>query len=319
MLKMAIIGLGWWGQTHLRATHEKSETVRITTVVDLNAELADNTAKEFGLQTADTFEAVLANPDIDAVILVTPHSLHTDQIIAGAAAGKHIFTEKPFALNKADAERSITAAEAAGIMIGLGHNQRYGAPQTMIKQMIDAGELGEIMHMEGNTSHDTLSDVQSWRMDIKEAPGGGLWHMGSHHLDLFQHYIGAITEVYAQAVDRIIPRDTASALLTFECGATAYIGNVMVTRDNRMGNVFGSKGWVKMTSPGSLEIAMRDGSAKTMAVDPVDPVRANVEGFAAAIAGETVYRFTNAQMIHDVAALDAIKRSLISGKREAVL
>jgi predicted dehydrogenase len=319
MLKMAIIGLGWWGQTHLRATHEKSETVRITTVVDLDAELADNTAKEFGLQTADTYEAVLANPDIDAVILVTPHSLHTDQIVAGAAAGKHIFTEKPFALNKADAERSIKAVEAAGIMIGLGHNQRYGAPQTIIKQMIDAGELGEIMHIEGNTSHDTLSDVQSWRMDIKEAPGGGLWHMGSHHLDLFQHYIGAITEVYAQAVDRIIPRDTASALLTFECGATAYIGNVMVTRDNRMGNVFGSKGWVKMTSPGSLEIAMRDGSPKTMAVDPIDPVRANVEGFAAAITGETVYRFTNAQMIHDVAALDAIKRSLISGKREEVL
>jgi predicted dehydrogenase len=156
-------------------------------------------------------------------------------------------------------------------------------------------------------------------MDIEEAPGGGLWHMGSHHLDLFQHYIGAITEVYAQAVDVIIPRDTASALLTFECGATAYIGNVMVTRDNRMGNVFGSQGWVKMTSPTSLEIAMRGGDPKTMQVDPIDPVRANVEGFAAAIAGETPYRFTNAQMIHDVAALDAIKRSLISGKREAVL
>jgi len=210
------------------------------------------------------------------------------------------------------------AAEAAGIMIGLGHNQRYGAPQTVIKAMIDAGELGEIMHLEGNTSHDTLSNVQSWRMDIEEAPGGGLWHMGSHHLDLFQHYIGPITEVYAQAVDVIIPRDTASALLTFECGATAYIGNVMVTRDNRMGNVFGSKGWAKMISPTTVQVAMRGGDPKNMEVDPVDPVRANVEGFAAAIAGTEPYRFTNAQMIHDVAALDAIKLSLKSGKREAV-
>ena len=161
MLNLAVVGLGWWGQTHLRATHEKSDTVRISTVVDLDTELAERTAREFGLKTEDSYEAVLADPTIDAVILVTPHSLHTDQIVAGAAAGKHIFTEKPFALNKADAERAVAAAEAAGILIGLGHNQRYGAPQTVIKQMIDAGELGEIMHLEGNTSHATLSNVQS--------------------------------------------------------------------------------------------------------------------------------------------------------------
>lgn len=319
MLRMAVIGLGWWGQTHLRATHEKSETVKITTVVDLDKALADKTAKDFGLKTAASYEEVLADPEIDAVILVTPHSLHTDQIVAGAAAGKHIFTEKPFALNKSDAERSVAAAEAAGIVIGLGHNQRYGAPQTVIKSMIDAGELGDIMHLEGNTSHDTLANATTWRMDAAEAPGGGLWHMGSHHLDLFQHYVGPIAEVYAQAVDRVFPRDTASALLTMECGATGYIGNVMLTRDNRMGNVFGSRGWVKMTSPASLEIAMRGGDPKTMEVDPADPVRANVEGFAAAVAGTTPYRFTNAQMIHDVAALDAMARSIKSGKRETVL
>jgi predicted dehydrogenase len=142
--------------------------------------------------------------------------------------------------------------------------------------------------------------------------------MGSHFLDLFQHYVGSITEVYAQALDRIIPRDTASALLTFECGASAYIGNVMVTRDNRMGNVFGSKGWAKMMSPTSVQIAMRGGDPKTMELDPVDPIRANMAGFADAIAGTAPYKFTNQQMIHDVAALDAMALSLKSGKRELV-
>ena len=116
----------------------------------------------------------------------------------------------------------------------------------------------------------------------------------------------------------IIPRDTAAALLTFECGATAYIGNVMVTRDNRMGNVFGSRGWAKMTSPTSLDIAMRGGDPKPMALDPVDPVRANMEGFADAVAGRALYRFTNRQMIDDVAALDAMAASIRSGKREPV-
>lgn len=317
MLNVALIGLGWWGQTHIRA-HENSQKVRIDTVVDLDPDLAKKTADAIGARTAPSFEAVLADDAIDAVILVTPHSMHTDQIVAGAAAGKHIFSEKPFALSKSEAERSVTAAETAGIQLGLGHNQRYGAPQTAIKDMIDAGELGEIMHMEGNTSHDTLSGPHPWRHDVKQAPGGGLWHMGSHFLDLFQHYVGSITEVYAQALDRIIPRDTASALLTFECGASAYIGNVMVTRDNRMGNVFGSKGWAKMMSPTSVQIAMRGGDPKTMELDPVDPIRANVAGFADAIAGTAPYKFTNQQMIHDVAALDAMALSLKSGKRELV-
>jgi predicted dehydrogenase len=312
-----LIGLGWWGQTHIRA-HENSQKVRIDTVVDLDPDLAKKTADAIGARTAPSFEAVLADDAIDAVILVTPHSMHTDQIVAGAAAGKHIFSEKPFALSKSEAERSVTAAETAGIQLGLGHNQRYGAPQTAIKDMIDAGELGEIMHMEGNTSHDTLSGPHPWRHDVKQAPGGGLWHMGSHFLDLFQHYVGSITEVYAQALDRIIPRDTASALLTFECGASAYIGNVMVTRDNRMGNVFGSKGWAKMMSPTSVQIAMRGGDPKTMELDPVDPIRANMAGFADAIAGTAPYKFTNQQMIHDVAALDAMALSLKSGKRELV-
>ena len=318
MLNVALIGLGWWGQTHIRALHEKSDKVRIDTVVDLNSDLSEKTAREIGARTAPSFEAVLADDAIEAVILVTPHSQHTEQIVAGAGAGKHIFTEKPFALSKAEAERAVAAAEAANIQLGLGHNQRYGAPQTVIKQMIDAGELGEVMHMEGNTSHDTLSGPHAWRHDPEQAPGGGLWHMGSHYLDLFQHYAGPITEVYAQALERIIPRDTASALLTFECGASAYIGNVMVTHDNRMGNVLGSKGWAKMTSPTSVEVAMRGGEAKTIDLDMIDPVRANMEGFADAISGTALYKFTNEQMIHDVAALDAMAVSIKSGKREFV-
>jgi len=318
MLRTAVIGLGWWGQMHIRSTHGHSDKVAITTVVDLDRDLAEKTAAEHGLNVADSFDAVLADPEIDAVILVTPHSLHTDQIVAGAAAGKHVFTEKPFALSKSEAERAVAAAEAAGIQLGLGHTQRYGAAQTQIKEMIEAGELGEIMHMEGNLSHDTLSEVTGWRQSVEEAPGGGLWHMGSHYLDLFQHFAGPVREVYAQAVDRVIERDSAQALLTFEGGPTAYIGNVMVTAPTRSLAVFGSKGWVRLTGMDVFTVAMRGQEPKTVPVADINPVRANMEGFADAIAGRAPYRFTNQQMIHDVAALDAIARSLKSGKREPV-
>lgn len=318
MLNIAIVGLGWWGRTHIDAIHNKSDKVTIRRVIDLDTAAHADFTKQQGLELTGAYQDALDDPEVDAVVLVTPHSLHTEQLIAAAAAGKHVFTEKPFALNKADAERAVAAASEAGIQLGLGHNQRYAAPQTEIKRMIDSGELGTILHMEGNTSHSTLAGFVSWRHDPKEAPGGGLVHMGSHYVDLFASYLGPIAEVYAQTVDLIQPRDAASALLTFEGGGSAYIGNVMVTAQNRMLNVLGSEGWVKVAAPDTLEICRVDGSTEERKVEAVNPVRANMEGFADAIAGVTPYKFTPDQMIHDVAVLDAITRSLASGKREKV-
>ncbi len=318
MLNTAIIGLGWWGRMHVNSVHNKSDKVKIRRAVDLDLDASREFADEHGLELTADFQDALDDPEVDAVVLVTPHSLHTDQIVAAAAAGKHVFTEKPFALNVADAERAVAAAKDAGIQLGLGHNQRYGAAQTEIKRMIDAGELGTIMHLEGNTSHKTLSGFVSWRHDPNEAPGGGLYHMGSHYIDLFCSYIGNVAEIYAQALDRIQPLDAASALLTFECGASAYVGNIMVTPMNRMLNVFGSEAWVKVLNPGELEISRPDGDTEIRKVEAVDPVRANMEGFADAIAGTADYKFTTDQMIHDVAVLAALERSLASGKRERV-
>ena len=318
MLNTAIIGLGWWGRMHVDAVHNKSDKVKIRRAVDVDVDGVRDYAAEQGIELSGDFRDALDDPEVDAVVLVTPHSLHTEQIVAAAAAGKHVFTEKPFALNKADAERSVAAAKAAGIQLGLGHNQRYAAPQTELKRMIDAGELGTIMHLEGNTSHNTLSGFVSWRHDPNEAPGGGLYHMGSHYIDLFASYLGPVAEVYAQALDRIQPLDSASALLTFECGASAYVGNIMVTPISRMLNVFGSEAWAKVLGPGELEISRTDGSMEIRKVEAVNPVKANMEGFADAIAGVADYKFTTDQMIHDVAVLAAIDRSLISGKRESV-
>ena len=147
MLNIAIIGLGWWGRTHINAIHNKSDKVKVIRVVDLNIEGSKDYASEQGLKLTANYRDAPDDPDVDAVVLVTPHSLHTEQIIAAAETGKHVFTEKPFALNKADAERSVAAAEKAGIQLGLGHNQRYAAPQTEIKSMIESGQLGTIMHL----------------------------------------------------------------------------------------------------------------------------------------------------------------------------
>ncbi len=311
MLNTAIIGLGWWGKTHVNAIHGKSDKVKIRRVVDMAPDKVRDFVSERNLELSTRFEDALADPGVDAVVLVTPHSQHTDQIVAAAAAGKHAFSEKPFALNAGEARRAVAAAKKAGIRLGLGHNQRFNPTVVEMKRMVDSGEIGTVMHFEGNLSHDELIDVTSWRYDPVEAPGNGLWHMGSHFLDLYAWILGPVKEVYAQAVDRVLERDSAQALLQFECGATGYIGNSTYTARSRTLTLYGSNGWAKMLSPTELEVCMRGGGASEIRTfEPVDIVRANMENFADAIAGRTEYRFTTDQMIHDIEALDAIAKSL---------
>ena len=115
MINAAIAGLGWWGQTLVESVSGDSDKIRFVAGID---PFASDKTEEFtqlhDMQLLREYEAALADPKIDAVILATPHSLHTDQVVAAAKAGKHVFCEKPFALHKADAERSAQFPATVG-------------------------------------------------------------------------------------------------------------------------------------------------------------------------------------------------------------
>ena len=91
---------------------------------------------------------MLADADVDAVVLATPHSMHSAQTIAAAGAGKHVFCEKPFALTRADAEAAAEATRSAGVVLGLGYNRRFHPEMTRLREQIRGGELGTILHVE---------------------------------------------------------------------------------------------------------------------------------------------------------------------------
>src|SRR5688572_18863898 len=123
MIRAAVAGLGWWGK-HIVRRLMGSEVVQITTAVETNPALA-LFAQERGLKFRSNLDEVLYDHRIDAVILATPHSMHTAQVLAAAAARKHVFCEKPLALTRADAERSVAACRDAGVVLGIGHERRY--------------------------------------------------------------------------------------------------------------------------------------------------------------------------------------------------
>src|SRR3954467_4080517 len=212
MIRAAVAGLGWWGK-HIVRRMRDSDALRVVAAIEANPALA-GFAAEHGLAFTADFAAVLRDPQIEAVILCTPHALHAEQVLAAAAAGKHVFCEKPLALTRADAERSVAACRKAGVMLGIGHERRYEPAMAEVRRLVRAGALGTIMHVEANFSHDKLANVPAgdWRTSPKDAPAAGMTAMGIHLTDAFIELFGPINEVFAATTRRVSSRENGDII-----------------------------------------------------------------------------------------------------------
>ena len=177
---------------------------------------------------------MLKHPGLDAVVLATPHSLHVPQTIAAAQAGKHVFCEKPFALHGAEAREAVDAVEKAGVTLGLGYNRRWHPEMTKLRNMIDSGELGVILHVEATMTFPNalLLKADAWRASSEETPCGGLTPMGVHAVDGMIDLCGPIDEVYCQSFRRAVSidaDDTTSILFRMKEGMSGYLGTMTAT------------------------------------------------------------------------------------------
>ncbi|MGH6943158.1 MAG: Gfo/Idh/MocA family protein [Geminicoccaceae bacterium] len=325
MIRAAVAGLGWWGKTIVRRMSD-SDRMRIVSAVELDPSRHAGFAHEHGLALVASLDRVLADPAIDAVILCTPHSLHTGQVLAAAAHGKHVFCEKPLALERADAERSVATCRDAGLVLGIGHERRFEPAMLEVERLVRQGTLGTIMHAEGNFSHDKLAAVPAtdWRRSAKDSPAAGMTAMGIHLTDAFVNLFGPAVSAFASTSARVLDSangDVVSALIRFESGATGYINAILATPLYLRFTVFGSAGWVELRNathpdtagPSTLVHQPAEGARVTRTYDWTDSVKANLEAFADAIEGRAEYPFTDAQKVANIALLEAICRSAGSG------
>ena len=152
MIDAAIVGLGRWGQTLVAAVQGKSDKLCFTRAVSRNPDRVRDIAARHGLELVDELTPVLADRAIDAIVLATPHSLHCEQTIAVAGAGKAVFCEKPLTLTKAEAERAIDACRKAGVVLGVGTDKRFFPALQELLRLVKGGELGRILHLEAHFS-----------------------------------------------------------------------------------------------------------------------------------------------------------------------
>ncbi len=340
MINAAIIGLGWWGKTLVEAVSGVSEDIRF--VAGTTRTLSDDArefAKEHDLELRASYDDIIADPDIDAVVLVTPNSLHAAQTIAAAEHGKHVFCEKPFALTEADAKAAMDAAEAAGITVGVGYNRRFHPEITKLRDIINSGELGTILHCEATMTFPNALYLKpgAWRADRNETPCGGLTPLGVHAIDGFIDLCGEIDEVYAQSFRRAVEvdaDDTTSILFRMKEGMSGYLATMTATGGGFNFQVYGTKGFVKLegmthiAGAPSEERRMRlfgnctfkpvKGPAETWDAALFDVSRAALDAFAQAAAGGTPFLIPPSQIVHGAAVTEAVIKSAASGQPEKV-
>ena len=331
MINAAIVGLGWWGRYIVGSLQGKSDNIRFIRAVDTDPDAASSFADENGLRFSSDFGDALNDDTVDAVILATPHSWHEEQIVQAAAAGKHVFSEKPLALKKTSAVRAVAACEHAGVILGVGHERRFEPALMEIKTLVDSGELGTIMHVEANFSHDGLAAVKAgdWRASKTESPAAAMTGMGIHLTDTFIQILGTITQVHALTTKGVTAwesGDLVSAHMTFENGATGSFSSLLATPFFMRLHVFGSGGWAEardtvrpeQVGVTVLSTRLKGGDVEVRDVPSIDTVRVNIEAFAMAAEGGTAYPISMEDMAHNIAVLEAITVSAESGQQVTV-
>ena len=327
LINTAIIGLGWWGTHIVNSLQGKSDKIRFSKAVDIVPDPKLSFAQSKGIEITNDFAHVLGDSAIEAVVIATPHSTHEEQIVAVAKAGKHVFCEKPLALTLASAQRSVYACEKAKVVLGIGHERRFEPAMQKISQLINKNELGKIMHVEANFSHDKLANMEAgnWRLSSVESPAAAMTATGIHITDSYVDLFGPVEQIFAMTSKRN-PANTNGDILNFnikfKSGATGTFNSVLETPLYIRYAVFGSKAWVEVrdychpSEAGNTDIFIcrNEDKIEKVSCKTVDTVKLNFEAWADAIAGIADYPFTNKQNLENIAIFEAICQSVETGR-----
>lgn len=318
MINAAIVGIGWWGQKIVTAVQGKSSKLCFIRGVSKEPDSVRDFAARHGILLSTELCDVLADPEVQAVVLATPHSLHTEQIIACARAGKAVFCEKPLALNKADAMRSVTACKEAGVLLGIGTNKRFWPCMRELRRVVDSGVLGRLLHVEGHYSNEnTGKHFSSWRTNPDEAPAAGLTGSGIHVLDALVSYAGPVRHVHAQVLSlqpQPSPLDTITVMFEFERGLSGTLAAIRSTPFYWRIHVFGGEGSAEALGENELVVRLNGKTPERTTYEPVDSLAAEFDAFADALAGRAAYPISGDEMIATIAAFEAVVASVKSRK-----
>jgi predicted dehydrogenase len=290
-VRVGCIGMGWWSDV-LADAIARSGKLAIAACYTRSPDKRAAFAAKYGCRPAPSYEAMLADPAIEAIINTTPNDAHLATTGAAAAAGKHVFLDKPIANTVADG-RAITAVCAQhNVVLALGYQRRRESQFRWLRAQIDHGVFGRLVNAEANISRDRLGkiDLSSWRYQAAGMPGGVMLQIGIHYVDVLEYLMGPITAVSGQLARLVLPGDNpdvASLLLEHESGALSTLNaSYASASEYYLMNIYGKEATACYDMHNGLRLIKR-GTDRPVPVpcNTNDTIVEQLEEFAAAVRG----------------------------------
>ncbi len=324
VVRIGVIGLGYWGPNLVRnvATLGCSE---LRWLCDTKPDILRDMGMRYpSAKTTSNYEELLADPNLDAVAIVTPVSTHFDLAMAAIDAGKHVLIEKPLAASSDQAVQLIRRARESGVVLLPGHTFLYSPPVIKIKELLDEGVLGEIYFL-------SLSRVN---LGLHQPDVSVIWDLAPHDLSILSYWLGKMpTEITAMTRSCVLPNtpDVVFMNMRYDTGTIAHLelswlSPVKLRRTSLVGSekmiiyddtsnepirVFDSG--AELPPPetfGEFRLSYRTGDIVSPKVDATEPLALEIMDFCAAILDGRTPRATPEIGLEVVRTIEAVERSL---------
>lgn len=240
---IGVVGTGGWARSFW-AEARYSRAVRLVACWNRTPERAKQFAEAYGAQATSSLQELIEHPEVEAIANFAANTFRVEPTELAAAAGKHVFVDKPIANTIAEAAAMIRACRKAGVTLMVGHSTRYRGEARALKQLLDSGRLGQLVMAEANISHSggTRLTEDKWRWHWEEAPGGPLMQLSIHAFDTLHYFFGPTKRVTALSTRDLQPseiEDVFLTLLEFESGLLAYVGTNYVAPPAHFVRIYG--------------------------------------------------------------------------------
>lgn len=291
-INVACLGMGWWSDV-LADAIQRTDTINIVSCYTRSQDKRNVFARKYACAAAPSYDAILADSNIDAIINTTPNSVHRETTVAAAQAGKHVFLDKPIANTVADGRALTDACRKAGVVLGMGYQRRREGHFRWIRQQIDAGIFGKLVNAESNISRDRLGkiDLASWRYQAAGMPGGVMLQIGIHYVDVLTYLMGPVVAVSGRAAQLVLPGDNpdvAGLILEHENGALSTVNaSYASASEYYLMNIYGKDASAYYDLHTGLRWLKRGEDKPTAVAAPgIDTFVDQLEEFAAAVRGQ---------------------------------
>ena len=321
MIKAASVGLGWWSDELAKSIQGKSKKIKIVSCYSKTKQKMINFSKKYKTNYHNSYNSLVKDPNIDAIILTTPHSLHARHTILALKNNKHVFVEKPMATKYLDAKKMYLTAKKYKKILSVGHNRRYSSVSDFINNLNQQKKIGRILHIDSNFSASGALNYKKkfWRASRKESPGGAIAGLGIHMIDLMCFFGGQVKSVQSlvkKYAVKVNIDDTTSALFEFNKNCTGNLTTIFACPYTTTFNVFGTNMNIfSDIDKNKIKIVNKNGKIQKLNLVNKNTLFLELQEFADSCNKKKKYRIKNSEAAHNVKVMEAIVKSSKKNKK----